>query len=172
MQGGICINQGKIFETNWRKSIPDNVYYVRIKDSPSSFSQDSGSVRFTLNNPYDSFIFYNGRLFPIELKSTQGTSISIQRDKSEKGKMIKLHQIEGLFKASLYDGIKAGFLFDFRSSEHTYWLDIVDFKRFIDSCEKKSINENDVINFGGVKINKRKKKIHYVYEVLELLKVI
>jgi recombination protein U len=166
---GELMNSGKVFENNWKKSIPENVYYMRIKDSPSSFGMDSAATRFTLQNPFDGFIFYDGCFFPLELKSTQSSSMSIQRDKSEKSKMIKLCQIDGLQSASVYDGVYAGFLMDFRGSESTFYFAVSDFVRFLNATDKKSINEKDVIEYGGIIIQKQKKKIHYKYDVLGLL---
>lgn len=166
------MNTGKIFETNFKNSIPDNVYFQRIKDSASAFGQDSNMTRFSLNNPYDTFLFYNGNLFTIELKSTKSTSVNIQRNKTEKGKMIKLHQIEGLTNASNYDGIYSGFLIDFRDTENTYFLNIKDFNLFLMESDKKSINEKDVITYNGLLVDKVKKKVNYKYDVLKLLETI
>lgn len=160
---------GKNFEQQWKKSITNDMYYLRLKDSPSSFGQDSNFVRFTLDNPYDCFIFYNRFLFPMELKSTELSSISIQRDKTDKGKMIKLNQINGLSDCNRYRGIFAGFIFDFRSTDNTYWLNIDGFNLFLLENDKKSINEKDVIKYKGIRINKEKKRVKYIYDIYELL---
>lgn len=165
-------NEGKRFEDNVKKSITDDMYYLRLKDSPSSFSQDSSSTRFTLNNPFDALIFTDNCLFPLELKSTQSTSISIQKDKTERSKMIKINQIEGLTESSLYKGIYAGFLFDFRKTDNTYYLTIKDFNCFLQEGNKKSINEQDVINYNGIQLEKRKLKINYRYDLEKLFKKI
>ena len=87
---------GKLFEEQWKRSIPEDVYYLRLKDNPSSFGKDSSFVRFTLNNPFDCLVFYNGFLFPLELKSTSSKSISIQTKKEDKGKMIQINQTDVL----------------------------------------------------------------------------
>ena len=160
---------GKEFEQQWKKSVSDDMYYLRLKDSPSSFGQDSTYVRFTLNNPYDCFIFYNHFLFPMELKSTESTSISIQRNKEEKGKMIKINQINGLSESNKYNGVFAGFVFDFRSTTNTYWLSIDNFNLFLYENDKKSINEKDIIKYKGIKIEKEKKRVKYIYRIDKLL---
>lgn len=160
---------GKIFEQQWKRSINENMYYFRLKDNPSSFGRDSTYVRFTLDNPYDCFIFYNRFLFPMELKSTELTSMSLQRCKEDKGKMIKLHQIESLSESNKYDGIFAGFVFDFRSTDNTYWLSIDNFSLFLSENDKKSINEKDIIKYKGIKIQKTKKRVKYLYNIQELL---
>lgn len=167
------MNAGKIFETDWKKSVDtDKIYFNRVKDSASSFGQDSSQTRFTLNNPYDCFAFYNFHFFPMELKSTKNTSISIQRTKQDKGKMIKLNQIVGLTEASKYEGIYAGFIFNFRSennTNNTYWLNIKNFNKFLENTNKKSINEKDVIEYCGIFIDSQIKKVHYKYDIEELL---
>ena len=166
------MNVGKIFENDWKNSIDKKlIYYFRLKDSPSSFGANNNNVRFTLNNPYDSFLFYNCHLFPMELKSTKDTSFSFQRTKQDKGKKIKLHQIEGLLEASKYQNIIAGFVFNFRKETDNvcYWLDINNFILFMNSTTKGSINEKDIQEFGGIVVSNEKKKVHYRYAVQELL---
>ena len=160
---------GKLFEEQWKRSIPEDVYYLRLKDNPSSFGKDSSFVRFTLNNPFDCLVFYNGFLFPLELKSTSSKSISIQTKKEEKGKMIKINQIEGLSKSNKYENIFSGFLFDFRESEKTFWMGINDFLKFQEENNKKSINEKDIIKYNAIEVEKEKKKTRYVFSVKKLI---
>lgn len=164
-------NEGKKFEQDWKNSIPQDVYYFRLKDTPSSFGQDSGSVRFTLSSPFDCFVFYSGKLFPLELKSTKDKSISIQRSKDEPTKMIKYNQIVGLKESSKYNGVFPGFVFNFRESE-TYWLSIEKFMEFLSNNDKKSINENDVIEYNGILIGRKKKRVRYIYNIYDLLEKI
>lgn len=160
---------GKLFEEQWKRSIPEDVYYLRLKDNPSSFGKDSSFVRFTLNNPFDCLVFYNGFLFPLELKSTSSKSISIQTKKEEKGKMIKINQIEGLSKSNKYENIFSGFLFDFRESGKTFWMGINDFLKFQEENNKKSINEKDIIKYNAIEVEKEKKKTRYVFSVKKLI---
>ena len=160
---------GKLFEEQWKRSIPEDVYYLRLKDNPSSFGKDSSFVRFTLNNPFDCLVFYNGFLFPLELKSTSSKSISIQTKKEEKSKMIKINQIEGLSKSNKYENIFSGFLFDFRESEKTFWMGINDFLKFQEVNNKKSINEKDIIKYNAIEVEKEKKKTRYVFSVKKLI---
>lgn len=171
------MNLGKIFEADWKSSIvKDEMYYLRLKDSPSSFGQDSGKVRFTAKNPYDALVFYKNRLFPMELKFTQSTSFSIQRDKKEKPKMIKFSQIEGLTEANKYKYVYAGLLLNFgdkKTNENDlYWISIVDFNRFLKDTDKKSINKKDVIEYNGIKCQSRILKVRHRYSTKELLDII
>lgn len=161
-------NKGKVFEQDWKNSIPNDIYYFRLKDTPSSFGQNNSVVRFTLSSPFDCFVFYKDALFPMELKSTKDKSLSIQRSKEEPSKDIKYHQIIGLQEASKFDGIYPGFVFNFRESE-TYWISIENFMKFLSNSTKKSINEKEVVDFGGIMIKRTLKKVHYSYDIYDLL---
>lgn len=162
------MNSGKKFEANWSASVPPYIFYHRIKDNASSFGQDSSFTKFTPANPYDCFIFYKGFLFPMELKTSKDKRFSFQREKGEKGRDIKLHQIKSLTEANAFDGIISGFVFD--CIEHgTYWLNIKDFNRFFEESPKVSINVADIIKYGGILIEKKMKKVNYKYEVEGLL---
>ena len=158
-------------EKNIADSIPSFIYYVRIKDSATSFGE-SVITKFTPNNPYDAFMFYKGCLFPIEIKTTKQTSVSIQTTKKQKGKMIKMNQVKGLTKAQAFRRVYAGFILDFRKTDKTYYLGIDDFNQFMRENNKKSINEADVNKYNGIPIKKVMKKIHYRYKIKTLLKKI
>lgn len=163
-------NTGKVFEEAIRSSIlkVDDCYYYRLRDPASSFNQ-TDNLRFSIQNDYDCLMYKYPTFYPMELKSTKGTSFSIQFEKKQKGKMIKLNQINGLTKASLVTGIMAGFLFNFSDKARTYWLDVVDFNIFKESTDKKSINENDIIEHGGVLIRQKLKKVNYSYDMEGLI---
>ena len=150
-------------------------------------------MRFTITNDYDMFLFLK-YLFPMELKSSgidafsfgnvmptteewKGKSdggLNVEEKKEIKsiwkGKTIKLNQVVGLRKASVYNGVYAGFLFNFRKKDNeTYWLNIKDFLRFHKDTNKVSINKKDVIEYGGIQTNQTLKRIHYKYNVIQLL---
>lgn len=78
---------------------------------------------------------------------------------------IKKHQIEGLKKASFIKGVIAGFVINFRNTEHTYFLHIDDFLKFSKKATKKSINEQDVIENNGHLIEQEIKKVNYRYNI-------
>lgn len=163
------MNSGKRLEKDIKSSVSkEPIYYLRLKDSPSSFGQDSNYVRFTGDNPYDILMFYQGYLFPTELKNTKNTSFSVQKDKTEPKKMIKYNQIKGLTEASGYEGVYAGFLFNFEEG-NCYWVDIRNFVGFITQSSKKSVNEQDILQMNPIEIEKKKLKVNYRYSIKELL---
>ena len=57
----IAKSVGKQFEENWRKSVPDNVFYYRPPDQAQSFG-GSQNLRFSAKSPCDCFM-YDGDIF-------------------------------------------------------------------------------------------------------------
>lgn len=167
-------NPGKIFEDDIKKSCQrDNIFVDRVRDNATSyFDVDQIDSLYSKENPYDFHIYKYPNLMCAECKYTKHVSMSIQQDANEKNKMIKLHQIEALTKASQFEGIKAGFLFCFynekTNQESTYYMPIQNFNRFLQSEDKKSINIIDIAKYGCVKISQIKLRTHYHYDIKEL----
>lgn len=163
----IYINPGKIFEHEIKDSIPSNIFFYRIKDPAQGFSGGT-TTRFSLHNECDMFLYKYPVLVALELKSTQNTSLTFSLNSNDKN--IKACQIKGLSNFSLYHGIRAGFLFNFRKTENTYFLEIDNFLLFLLNSTKKSINEDDVKKYGGIKIKSKKKRKRFIYELDFLVK--
>jgi len=160
----ITKNIGKIFEQNWKKSIPNNVFYYRPPDSAQSFGTNE-TLRFSAKSPCDCFMFDGDFLYTIELKSVGTKSISFEREKTDKG-IIHKHQIDNLQKFSTYKNIISGFIFDFRLSDKTYFCAIDNLLNMIAMLDKKSFNETDLIKWCDIiMINKRKLRVNYRYDV-------
>lgn len=159
-------NPGKIFEEEIRDSIPEGVFYYRLKDPAHGFGK-SGTTRFALHNQCDIFLYRYPIFIAIELKSTKGTSISFSLEDNDH--MIKGCQIKGLSECSKYKGITSGLLLNFRKSEKTYWIKIEDFIKFTEKTEKKSINEKDIKENKGIEINGKKKRIRYKWEIEQIV---
>lgn len=166
------MNKGKIFETAIKNSVPKDCYYFRLHDPAQSFDQSS-TLRFSLPNPYDCLLFCYPTLFALELKSTESTSMGFWRedfvDKTKKQTfMIKKNQIKGLDTASQFKGVVAGFLLNWRKTNHTYFWNINDFLEFTNMLDKKSFNEEDVISHNGMLIEQTLKKVNYKYNLENL----
>lgn len=166
------INPGKRFENNWKNSIPEDVLYYRLKDSAQAFDRQNkkqSKLRFSLNNPFDCFIFKSPFLYALELKHTSSTNMSFERDKSEKNKMIHYHQIQGLTEFDQYENTICGFLLNFHhkkdDTEILYFQRIRDFNDMISKINKKSLNEKDLIRYNAMIVPSRKMKINYKYDV-------
>ena len=154
-------NEGKEFEKQFKDSVPENIYFLRLKDVFSGFKNDTRS--FTPSNPCDAIMYQYPIFYMIEFKSTKGTSFSFDE------KIIKQHQIDDLYKASQYKGIISGFIFNFRNTNKTYFIHINDFIEFKKNSGKKSINEKDCIQI-GILIRQTIKKVKYHYYIETFIK--
>lgn len=162
-------NEGKKFEDCFKKSVPSDCYYQRIKDPPHSFKKNE-ALRFALKNPYDCFIFCYPNFFTLELKSTKATSMTFWREDYEDEKkdqtfMIKKHQIKELLISSKFEGIASGLILNWRKTNHTYFWDIDSFVSYTNTLNKKSFNEQDVIKNGGILIEQTLMRTNYKYNV-------
>lgn len=167
-------NTGKEFELQLKLSAEDqSVFFYRIKDVNPMFLKPNARVS---KNDFDSFIYKKPNLFPVELKSSGQRSVSFDE------KIIKKHQIEALQKANEYDGLIAGFIFNFREYENfTVFVHIQDFieiqhlsqnqiteHRFQSKLNKSSIGL-DICKEVGIEITNYKKKVKYRYYINKLL---
>ena len=161
-------NVGKVFEDNWKKSCPNWLFVYRPPDASQSFDMSS-KLRFSKKSPCDYFLYNGERLWTIELKSVAGTSISFEREKEDKG-VIHFYQVENLKNFSEYKNVISGLLVDFRGSDNTYFLNIKEWDDLINSIDKKSFNETDLLKFvNPVFIDKKKLKVNYRYNVEKFL---
>jgi penicillin-binding protein-related factor A (putative recombinase) len=166
-------NAGKVLENDIQKSCQEqNVYFYRIKDVNPMMLKPHARVS---KNDFDAFIYRKPNLFPVELKSTKAKSISFSES------IIKAHQIEALAKAATYDGLIAGFLFNFRECDNsTYFVHINDFIKYKNIAENEldhtyisKVNKSS-IPIGiceeiGIKVENVKKKVNYRYYIGKLL---
>lgn len=165
------MNNGKIFEEQIKKSIPNYVLFYRIHDSAQSFG-GSNTLRFSLKNPFD-FIMWDSKrftLFALEMKTVDGSSISFERSKKETG-LIHYHQIEGLNNWNRYDGIVCGFIIEFRKLTKTVFIDIDSFNLLLKKIDKKSFNYKDLKTYGipHIVIPQKLLKKRYKYDIEDFL---
>lgn len=164
-------NIGKKFEDNFKKSVPDYVLVHRPPDSAQGFDVGaSNKLRFSRHSPCDLMLFDGTRnmFLTLELKTFQG-SCSFERNKEEKG-IIHYYQVEKLKEYANYKRVVSGFILDFRSTDHTYFLNINDWDNLISHIEKKSFNEQDLLTYASpILIEKEKLKVNYRYDVELLL---
>lgn len=119
--------------------------------------------------PYDFECYLHPTLLCVELKATNLSSVSFEREENQLNKkMIHYHQIKGLLKSSQYYGVCAGFLIDFKTSGNTYYLPIDEFMKFFNSTDKQSISENDIKELKYISIDKKLLKTNYEYNIKEL----
>jgi len=147
------MNAGKSFEVDFIKSVPDEWFKYRLNDSASSW-QGGDNSRFTPSNICD-FIVYNNKLWLLELKSHKGKSIPLS--------CIRPKQVEGLLKA-YKKGTNAGFIFNFRDVEQTYYVNANHINCFLVSKTRKSIPLSWIEEMGTL-IPQMKKRVRYNYNL-------
>lgn len=172
------VNAGKQFESDFRYSIPKTKGYLlqRFNDSSQSY-QKCKDVKFTPKNPCDFILFDTSKkiLYFLELKSTKYKAITFEdvNYNDEQNKMVHKHQIKALTKFSDYANVVGAFLFNFRDEdnnmERTYYQDIKDFNRMCKDINKQSFNEVDLLLHKAIKISGVKKRIHYIWDIENLL---
>lgn len=156
-------NVGKTFEQQFKNSIPKGCYYLRLHDSALGFDIKNSTQRFSLQSPFDCVLYYNSTMYTLELKSTKGTSFSFDGA----SQMIKKHQIKELRLSKTYD-IISGFILNFRTTNHTYFLDIKDFDELISNLNKKSFNEKDIKDIAFL-IEQKQLKVNNRFNLLPFL---
>jgi len=160
-------NIGKKFENAIKRSAPDYMLLYRLPDAAQSFGGGS-KLRFSRKNPFDYLLWDSRRhmLFALELKTVAGKSISFERTSEDVGD-IHFHQVEGLREWNKYDGITAGFVIEFRSSETTVFVPIHSFEALIDTIPKKSFNMKDLDDYKVpyVIVPQKKLRTQYRYDI-------
>ncbi|MED1863409.1 Holliday junction resolvase RecU [Fictibacillus nanhaiensis] len=163
---------GKLFEEEIQTSSAEQrIWFFRVRDvNPMAIKPGYK----TAENPYDSLIYYDGHLFPTELKSTKGKSLPF--------KNIKDHQIESLIKSNTYDRrIIPGFIINFSDLNRAFFLQIDDFMEYMEhakdnqkTCRGFSVNDKsltlDYCEGIGIEITGHKKKVKMRWYVNELCK--
>jgi len=157
------MNPGKVFEENFKKSIPEDTYYLRLHDSSIGFDIENSTQRFALKSPYDCILFRKGKMYCLELKSVAKGAISY----SGANPNIKENQINELTKAYRY-GCISGMVVNFRNTGNTYYVPIETLTFMMLNSNKKSMNEKDV-EYYGTMIPHRKLKVNYRYDLTVLV---
>ena len=158
-------NLGKIFEDNWKKSIPDHMFYYRFRDSASSYYGGNDNLRFSITNIADCLVFNGNELFLFELKNHKGKSIPLT---AIIGKKSKEKQINDLVDASCKIRVSCYLVVFFCDVERCFALDINDLYYFLKNEDRKSIPityfEED-----GIEIPIKKLKTNYRYDLNVLI---
>lgn len=147
------MNEGKYFERDFIGSVSNEWFKYRLNDSSSSW-QGGEAARFTPSNICD-FIIYNGKLWLLELKSHKGKSIPLS--------CIRPKQLQGLLEA-YKKGTQAGYVFNFRDVNETYYVDANMLNSYLVSCERKSIPLTWLQKAGKL-IPQTRKKIRFNYDL-------
>ena len=151
---------GKRFEENWRESIPEDIFYYRLKDNSNNWS-NSNKTRFTPSNICDCIVFDGDYLYTLELKSTKGKSLPYGN--------IKQHQIDDLKWCSEFAGVISGFVIEFDSLNECYFVEISLFEQFKETNQRKSL-PIDFCRKNGLKIEIEKLRVNRRFDVAKFLR--
>ena len=170
------MNKGKVFENDFKTSVPNYCFIQRLWDQPQSFVQ-SADTRFSNKNMCDYIIFDTvyQKLYLVELKTTKFKSMAFEDINVDNpaNRMIHKHQILGLNKHADLDGVVPCFILNFRNEDtkdqRTYFIHIKDFMKMIKSLNKKSFDEMDLILNGAIKIHGLRKRTRYAWDINEFL---
>lgn len=159
----ISQNVGKLFEQDFKLSVPDTCWIYRLRDNASSFAGGT-NTRFTSSNICDYIMLddITRTLFLIECKSV--------KDKSMSFSVIRQNQLDGLQEASKHHLI-AGFLLNFRTENNdTFFVLIDEFLDMMNSINKESFNIKDLESIGASRIECEKKRTRYRYNIENFVK--
>jgi recombination protein U len=152
---------GKKFEQDWKNSMPIGVFYYRFRDGTANWKDgENPHVRFQQTNICDCLMYLKPILWLVDLKTTLGKSIPFHN--------FKENQVRELNKAIMHEGIKAGFIINFRELEETYFVKANDVKNYIAKAERKSF-PIDWCRENGIKVFQKKLRTRYRYAVENLL---
>lgn len=173
------MNKGKAFEKAWQDSCnKQDVCCIRLVDS-NKFGSHTES-RFTPDNICDFICHHKDTMFLLELKHTQGTSISFNQPPMQKGEgtyMIKPKQVKRLMDYKDYENVLPLLILDYGDRYDsknniifggTYGIFIDDFVKWANQTTKKSINMEDCKKI-GFPIKRKLKKVNYDYDVYNFL---
>lgn len=145
-------NMGKVFEREFKDSVPPECYLERYKDDTSGF--------YGVSNPADFRLYIYPSLILLELKSHKGKSLPLEK--------IRDNQLKGMLRAVEHYGVYGGFLVNFRDLEETYFLSVELVEKFVLTGERKSIPVN-YFRENGLLIPQKKKRVLYSYDLREWL---
>lgn len=153
-------NKGKIFEHNFKKSIPQEILYERFKDGTANFrGLDNSNVRFQSKNVCDCFIYDGSVLLYLELKSHKGKSLPLS--------CIRKNQVEGLVERQTHKNVISGLLIEFSDLKRVFYINISDLINFTSQTNRKSIPFEWCLD-RGIEVKTRKLKTNYRYDVLDM----
>ena len=153
------INNGKRLESNFKKSVPSNIFFYRFKDGSSAWGGND-KVRFQSSNICDCMLYNGSKLYLIELKSVKGKSLPFTN--------IRKNQIEELSKAHEFYNIYAGLVIEFSDLDRAFFIDIKTVEEFINKGDRKSLPV-DYVATNGIEIGVSKKKVNSVFNIDKML---
>lgn len=162
-------NLGKMFESDIKASIPNSIFYMRLKDSAGAWQGqcENEKVRFTSSNACDCILHFDGVLFLAELKSHKGKSIPFN--------CFRESQLRELSKVTSRQDEVAIAILNFSDLEETYIVFFADIIDFMEESKRQGTRKSfpiDWVSEVGYVIPQKLKKVRFTYNVESTLKEI
>jgi recombination protein U len=154
------MNSGKKFETNFKNSVPDNIFFYRFRDGTSSWSKQE-NTRFQAKNICDCMMYDGQYLYLLELKSHKGESLPLSA--------IRENQVKDLLSASKHENVIAGLIVNFADKEQVYFMDIGLAEKWYNNGIRKSIPLSE-FKESCIEIQATKLKTNYRYDIDRFIK--
>lgn len=152
------MNNGKIFEEEFKNSIPSWCWYYRLKDGTAAYGGND-KVRFQAKNICDCFVVGLDFTYLLELKSTNLKSLPFSN--------IKENQLKGLSEIR-HPKIKTYFVICFRNYQKCFFIEANKVKSLADEG-KKSISMK-FCEENGIEIDMQIVKVRYKYDLKNILR--
>lgn len=169
----MLMNTGKVFEQNFKKSVPRDFYFLRLKDPAVGWT--GGNSKYSPNNPFDCLIYTGTGLHCIELKSCAKSITFWREDFEHDGKKhtfeIKKHQINGLCEAAIFEHVYPSIVINFREAGETWCIPIATFVTFTGGLNKKSINHEDA-SIMGYRVPSHVLRVNERYDIKVMTEVV
>lgn len=167
------MNPGKKFELDWKKSVTNDVFIYRLRDSPANFGNDDDkkNTRFAASNICDFIMFDSKTLFLLELKSTKDRAIPLANfmkkpdpNKEKKGR----NKIEQMVDALKFENLISGYVVNFRTFNRTYFIKS-DILEAIYLNSKKSAIDVSVFETYAIQVRHIKMKTNFKYDIKKFI---
>ena len=150
----MATNKGKKFEDVIKKCFERvlDVSIDRLRDAPKKLKG--------VDNPSDFIVYKKPHEIYVECKSHKGNTFPFS--------CIREEQWNGLENKAFIDGVKAGAIIWFIDHDITIWVDIWDLVSWR-SLGHKSINIKDLNNVRHIKLEGKKKRVYFDYDMKKFL---
>lgn len=150
------MNEGKKFEQDIKNSVPEDVFYYRLKDGTASWGGEE--TRFQCQNACDCIMFHTPHMYMFELKSHKGKSLPFS--------CIRDNQLLELVQAA-HKGVIAGFIVNLRDVDKTFYVGAVTVQELINTLDRKSI-PLEFFDTQCIELYGQKKRTRWRYDILNL----
>lgn len=153
-------NTGKRFETSFRESVGEELFFYRFRDGTSSWGGGT-ATRFQQTNICDCELFDGERLYLLELKSVSGKSLPFSN--------IRSHQLRELVEASKHKNIIAGFIIEFNKETKCFYISAKDVESYIKNSDRKSMPLS-YLEDNGIEIEVKKLRVNVRLNIEKFIK--